>query len=207
MTDMHTDTYIAGNAPEATPTFGNLTSHLYPNKSTNDLLLVENTVDGNSLTYERNNFGHARLSQVETAGGDWSLFYAGDSVTNQDQWGFGLINNSAHRDSSVLNTASRDGMGWNTLYALNDFNNIQTPPGVWTDAQGEVINMLKNIKKSACHLPMPPHHAMQSKFISCFQACQIVLSVVEENSSLTNAVDFNIISHHVCIEDYHRAFA
>jgi len=67
---MYIDTYIARNKSKATQAFGNSTPHLYPDDLNNDLLLAENTVDVNSLTYENNNFGHARLSQTETTGGD-----------------------------------------------------------------------------------------------------------------------------------------
>jgi uncharacterized protein with NAD-binding domain and iron-sulfur cluster len=139
MADMYIDTYTAGNKPEATRTFGNSTSHLYPNESTNDPPLAENTVDRNSLTHESNSFGHTRPSQTETAGGDWS--HAGDSTTNQDQWDFGSMNDSTHRNSSLFNTANGAGLDWNSFYTtLDDFNNIQASE-VWTDAQGKATNI------------------------------------------------------------------
>ena len=145
MADVHTDTYIAGNKPEATQAFGNSTPYLYPNKSTNDPPSVENTVDGNPLTHESNSFGHTRPSRTENnmenqshypAGIDWSHLYAGDGTTNQDQWDFRPMNDSAHRNSSLFNTASWDGMDWNSLY----FNNVQTSEG-WTDDQGKSTNI------------------------------------------------------------------
>jgi hypothetical protein len=123
MADMYTDTYIAGNKPEATQAFGNLTPHLYPNESNNDPP-SENTVDGNPLTHERNNFGHTQPSRTENNTenqSDWSHLYACDVTTNQGQWDFGPMG---------------DSLDWDSLY---DFNNIQASE-VWTDAQGKATN-------------------------------------------------------------------
>jgi hypothetical protein len=95
MADTHIDTYVARNTPEATQAFGNSTSHLYPNESTNDPSLAKNTVDGSSLTHESNNFGHTQPSQIETDGLDWNDLYTASGAED-----------------------------WNSLYAI-DFNNIQ----------------------------------------------------------------------------------
>jgi hypothetical protein len=138
---MHTDTYIAKKKPEAIQAFENSTPHLYPNEPTNNPPLAENTVDSNTLTHESNNFGQTQPPRTENnpAGGDGSHFYAGDGTTSQDQWDFGSMSDSAHRNPSLFTTASGDGMDWNSWY-LNDFNNIQALE-VWTDVQGKATSI------------------------------------------------------------------
>jgi len=132
--------YIAGNKPKATPPFGNSIPHLYPNESNNDSLLAENAVDSNRLTHKSNNFGHTQSSQTENNTenqSDWSHLYACDVTTNQGQWDFRSMDDSARRNSSLFNTASGDGLDWNSLY---DFNNIQASK-VWADPQGKATNI------------------------------------------------------------------
>jgi hypothetical protein len=104
---------------DASQTFDNSTSYLYPNESINDPPLAENVVDGNSLTHESNNFGHTQPSQIDIGGLDWNELYTYTGSGAED---------------------------WKNLYTigdyatLDDFNNIQAPE-IWTDNQGQATNI------------------------------------------------------------------